>query len=173
MQLTAPILCVRLLLLTKGRRIGMIIREFRNEDADAVSQLIVENLETVNIRDYSKELIDALVEYKSPEQLLESAEKCDALVAVENGSIFGVAMLYNNRITNMFIHTQMHGRNLGRSLLERLEGLAVKQGICKLTADSSITAVGFYTKCGYEVIRKVNKPFCGIENVVFEMIKTL
>jgi len=151
----------------------MIIREFRNEDADAVSQIIVENLETINIRDYSKEFIDVLVEYKSPEKLLESAEKCDALVAVENGSIIGVIMLYNNRITNMFVHIRMHGRNVGRSLLERLERLAEKRGIGKLTVDSSITAVGFYTKCGYEIIRKVNKPFCGIENVVFEMIKTL
>ena len=151
----------------------MTIREFKNEDVVAVSELIVENLKTVNIRDYSEELIDALIAHKNPQQLLELAEKCDALVAVEDDRILGIVMLYDGKITNMFVHTQMHGRHIGSSLLNHLEGLAKDRQIPGLIVDSSITAVGFYTRRGYQIIRKVNKPFCGIKNLVFEMIKTL
>jgi GNAT superfamily N-acetyltransferase len=150
----------------------MIIR-FKNEHAIAVSELIVENLKTVNIRDYPEELVDALAAYKNPHHLSESAEKCDAFVAVENGRILGVAMLDGNRIANMFVHTRVQGRGIGKSLLAHIEGLARRRQISRLVVDSSITAVGFYTKCGYRVIREVNKPFCGIENIVFEMTKVL
>jgi len=151
----------------------MTIRGFINDDAAAVSQLIVENLKTVNIRDYSRELMDVLAEHKSPQSLQKLAGECDAFVAVEDGRILGVAMLYGNRITNMFVHTQSQSSGIGRSLIAHIEKLARTRKISKLSLDSSITALGFYIKCGYRVIRKVNKPFLGIDNIVFEMDKVL
>ena len=151
----------------------MIIRKFRDEDANAVSKLIVDNLRTVNIRDYSKELMDALAEYKNPQEVLIAAEECDAFVAVEDDAILGVAMLDGDSLTNVFIQTQMHGEGIGRCLVDHLEALAKERQISKLTVDSSITAVGFYIKCGYEVIRKVNEPFRGMESALFEMSKLL
>ncbi len=151
----------------------MTIRKFRNDDAAAVRQLIVENLETVNIRDYSQELIDALAKHKSSQSLQKLASECDAFVAVEDGKILGVAMLYGDRITNMFVHTQSQRSGIGRSLITHIEKLAKNRETTRLSVDSSVTALGFYIKCGYRVIRKVNKPFCGIDNVVFEMEKVL
>jgi N-acetylglutamate synthase-like GNAT family acetyltransferase len=151
----------------------MTIRTFKNDDSAAVSQLIVENLRTVNIRDYSQELMDALAKHKSPQNLEELASECDAFVAVEAGKILGVAMLYGDRITNMFVRTQNQSSGIGRSLITHIEELAKSREISKLSVDSSITALGFYIKCGYRVTRKVNKPFSGIDNVVFEMDKVL
>ncbi len=151
----------------------MTIRKFRNDDAAAVRQLIVENLETVNIRDYSEELIDALAKHKSSQSLQKLASECDAFVAVEDGKTLGVAMLYGDRITNMFVHTQSQRSGIGRSLITHIEKLAKNRETTRLSVDSSVTALGFYIKCGYRVIRKVNKPFCGIDNVVFEMEKVL
>lgn len=151
----------------------MAIRRFKNRDAAAVSGLIIENLRTVNIRDYSEELMNTLAAYKTPEQVIESAGKSDAFVAVKRGNIQGVAMLKGNKVVNMFVQTQAQGRGIGRSLMRRIEKLAKKMQISKLVVDASITAVGFYTRCGYKVVRKVNKPFCGIDNVVFKMTKTL
>ena len=151
----------------------MTIRRFRNDDAAAVSQLIVENLRTVNIRDYPEELMDALAKHKSPQNLQKLASDCDAFVAVEDGRILGVAMLYGYRISNMFVHTQSQSSGIGRSLVTHMEKLARSREISRLSVDSSTTALGFYVKCGYKVIRKVNKPFCGIDNVVFEMDKVL
>lgn len=151
----------------------MTIRRFRDDDAAAVSQLIVENLRTVNIRDYSEELMDALAKYKSPQNLQKLASECDGFVAVEDGRILGVAMLYGDRITNMFVHTQSQNSGIGRSLVTHIEKLAKTREISRLSIDSSTTAMGFYIKCGYRIIRKVNKPFCGIDNIVFEMEKVL
>ena len=151
----------------------MTIRRFTNDDAAAVSQLIVENLKTVNIRDYSQELMDALAKYKSPQNLQELASECDAFVAVEAGKILGVAMLYGDRIANMFVRTQSQSSGIGRSLITYIEELAKSREIPRLSVDSSITALGFYIKCGYRIIQKVNKPFSGIDNVVFEMDKVL
>ena len=151
----------------------MIIRKFRNKDADAVSELIVDNLRTVNIRDYSAELMDALAEYKTPQQVLIAAAECDAFVAVENEAILGVAMLDEDQLANVFTHTRMHGKGIGRSLLDHIETRAREQNISVLKVDSSITALGFYIRCGYQVIRKAHEQFCGIENTVFEMSKSL
>ena len=151
----------------------MAIRRFRNRDAAAVSELIIENLRTVNIRDYSEELMNTLAAYKTPKQVMESAGKSDAFVAVKRGNILGVAMLKGNKIVNMFVQTQAQGRGIGRSLMRRIEKLAKKMRISELVVDASITAVGFYTRCGYKIVKKVNKPFCSIDNIVFEMVKTL
>ena len=151
----------------------MIIRRFRSKDAAVVSELIVDNLKTVNIRDYPEELINALAAHKIPQQMLKSAAKCDAFVAADDGEILGIAMLDDDRITNVFTHTRIHGRGIGRSLITHIETLARNRRIPKLTVNSSITAVGFYAKCGYEVIREVRKSFRGIENTVVEMSKIL
>ena len=151
----------------------MSIRKFKDRDAAAVSELIIENLKTVNIRDYSKELIDILSSYKTPKQVIESAGKSEAFVAVKRGSIVGVAMLRGNKIVNMFVQTQAQGTGIGRSLIKRIERRAKKMRISELVVDATITAVGFYTRCGYQVIRKVNKPFCSIDNIVIEMVKAL
>ncbi len=151
----------------------MASRRFRDRDAPAVSELIIENLKTVNIRDYSEELMNTLAAYKTPEQVIESAGKSDAFVAVKRGNILGVAMLKGDKIVNMFVQTQAQGRGIGRSLMRRIEKLAKKMRIPKLVVDASITAVGFYTKCGYRIVREVNRSFCGIDNVIFKMTKTL
>ncbi len=102
----------------------MAIRRFKNQDATAVSELIIENLKTVNIRDYSEELMNTLAAYKTPEQVIESAGKSDAFVAVKRGNILGVAMLKGDRIANMFVQTQTQRRGIGRSLMRRMEKLA-------------------------------------------------
>ena len=151
----------------------MTIRRFRNDDAAAVSQLIVENLRTVNIRDYPEELMDALAKHKKPRNLQKLASECEAFVAVKDGRILGVAMLYGDRVTNMFVHTQSQSSGIGRSLITHIEKLAQSRDISRLFVDSSTTALGFYIKCGYRIIQKVNKPFCGIDNIVFEMEKVL
>ena len=151
----------------------MIIREFRSEDAAFVSELIVENLKTVNIRDYSEELVNALASYKNPQQLWESARKCDAFVAMENSTVLGVAMLDGNKITNVFVHTQRQGSGIGRSLIAHIERLARERSLSRLVVDSSITAAGFYTRCGYQTVKRLDKPFRGIKNIVFEMVKVL
>ena len=151
----------------------MAIRKFKEQDAVAVSKLIIENLKTVNIRDYSQELMNILAAYKTPKQVLESAGKSDAFVAVKRGNILGVAMLKGDKIVNMFVQTQAQGKGIGRSLMRRIEKLAKKMRISELVVEATITAVGFYTKCGYKTVREVNRSFCGIDNVVFKMTKTL
>ena len=151
----------------------MTIRRFRNRDAVAVSELIVENLKNVNIHDYSDELINALATYKTPQQVLDSAGKSDAFVAEENSVILGVVMLKGNEIINMFVHMQAQGKWVGQALMNCVENLAKTLYISELIVYSSITAVEFYKKCGYSLVKKVNKPFRDIENNVFRMTKTL
>jgi len=151
----------------------MKIREFCEADAQAISDLIIENLKKVNICDYSKKLMDALAEYKSPQQLLRLSQKWDTFVAENETDILGVVMLDKNKIKTMFVSIQAHDKGIGRSLLDHIEALARERKLSRVCVDSSITAVGFYAKCGYRPIRKLNKPFRNIDNVVFEMMKIL
>ena len=47
-------------------------RRFRQEDAEAVSDLISQTLRTTNIKDYSKAYIEEVVAQFTPEKVVES-----------------------------------------------------------------------------------------------------
>jgi len=51
----------------------MNIRRFREEDAEAVSALVIKTLRISNVKDYTPELMEEVVKSQQPQNVLERA----------------------------------------------------------------------------------------------------
>ena len=61
----------------------MIIRRLKEEDAKAVSELIITTIRISNVRDYPAELMEELVKTQTPEHVLQRASWKHFYVAEE------------------------------------------------------------------------------------------
>lgn len=134
----------------------MRIREYANKDAEEVSALVVKNLLEVNTKDYSHDLMAELVDCFSPDAMDASALEKEVFVGVEGERIVATAALVDDGwIHDVFVDTQWHGRGMGSAIVTYLEFLAKSRGYRVVKLPSSITAVGFYEKLGYKLLREV------------------
>jgi N-acetylglutamate synthase-like GNAT family acetyltransferase len=151
----------------------MIIREFKNKDAEELSHLIIQNLETVNIKDYPREAIDALIPKNKPERLIEKSKNRILLVAEENNHVIGTASLVDNEVKSVFVDTKLHKQGIGKKLMQSIEDIAKKKGIKHLFLFASLTAVEFYKKLDYKVAKKVTEQIDNVSVSGYRMEKTL
>jgi GNAT superfamily N-acetyltransferase len=110
----------------------MIIRRFEARDAEKVSRPIIRNLETVNIRDYPRNVIDVLVSHNSPQRLMDDSKENTIVVAENGGRIVGTASLFDDRVKNVFVEVGAHGKGIGKALMKEIERIArnAKRGRC-------------------------------------------
>ncbi len=142
------------------------IRRARRGDAEAMSQLIVRTIEETNSKDYEPSAILALkanfsvpeIERRLRERLVQLAMMDDALVGTASLS------LPNARVHSVFVDPSRQGLGIGAALIGAVERLARRRGLERLVLASSLTAIGFYRKLGYEGARRETRPG-GIETV--------
>ncbi len=130
----------------------MKIRKARISDAQFISQLIQDTLEKINIADYSPQEIEAWKGADTPEKAQERIQDKNryVCVAVEKNEIVGVGSLKGDEITAIYVKSSYVGKGVGSLLLHHIEKIAKQQGNTELSMDSSLTAVKFYEKHGYE-----------------------
>jgi GNAT superfamily N-acetyltransferase len=143
----------------------MRIERFQASQADAVSRIIRRDLIEINSRDSSRDRIDALVAYFSPEKIEENARSQCTFVAIENGQVVGTASLDNFGSTErpdyyavtVFVLPELHGQGIGTRLMEAVESKARQLGAKRITVRAAITAKGFYLKLGYNFLDGVEE----------------
>ncbi|OFE13073.1 hypothetical protein PHACT_07910 [Pseudohongiella acticola] len=74
------------------------------------------------------------------------------------------------KLRQMAVNENMQGAGLGRELITRVESLLARQGICHLHMHARDTAIGFYTRLGYQV---EGDPFVEVTIPHVKMTKTL
>lgn len=134
----------------------MKIRRFREEDAKQISNLICRNFKEVNIKDYPPAEIERLVSIFTPEYIKERAGKGHMYVACEGEKIVGTATIsdyYGSKsesvILSVFVLPELHGKGIGRELIETLENDELGVRAERIEIPASITAYEFYRRCGY------------------------
>ena len=110
-------------------------------------------------RDYSEAFIEGLVEYFSPETLLEKAREQHILVAVDDdGEIVGTAALANfgsaeaepdYYAVSVFVVPEQHRKRVGTRLMQAVEAQARVLHASRITVRAAMSAKGFYQKLGY------------------------
>ncbi|MCF2139435.1 MAG: GNAT family N-acetyltransferase [Candidatus Lokiarchaeota archaeon] len=148
----------------------MITRQFRNSDAQAVSDLIIANLKQINSEFYPENVIQRMIKVYTPKHLIETAQKQLVLVAEELDEIVGTATISQNYFGSVFVRPDMQGKGIGNKLMDSLERLAKLNGLQEVKLHASINAVNFYIKRGYRKIGKISDEKFGES---FEMAKTL
>lgn len=135
----------------------MRIRKARPEDAKEIVKLVRDTVRKVNIKDYSKEQIEAWAKTNRADKyrkMLEEGRK--VYVAIDKGEMVGMATFKpeKEQIGGFYIKHDKIGRGIGKKLNERIEKEAKKEGITEITLYSTTTAISFYQKRGYKKIRR-------------------
>lgn len=136
----------------------MIIRRFENKDAEKVSSLIIHTTKISNVKDYSVELMEELEKHQQPENILERASWTHFYVAeTDNGVIIGCGAIGpywgkedESSLFTIFVLPEYQGKGIGRKIIETLEQDEYFLRAKRIEIPSSITAVEFYRKLGYD-----------------------
>ena len=143
----------------------MIIRNFKDDDEEKVSSLIIRTLKTTNSKDYSEESIKALEKQIQPSHILERASWTHFYVVEDNDTIIGCGAIgpywgseTESSLFNVFVLPEYQGNGIGRKIIETLERDEYFLRAKRIELAASISAVNFYRKLGYDYKNGVDRP---------------
>lgn len=143
----------------------MLIRRFQEQDAEAVSALIIHTVRISNAKDYPVEMMEELVKQQQPANVLERAGWTHFYVAEEHGRIIGCGAIGpywgkedESSLFTIFVLPEYQGMGIGRQIIAALEQDAYFLRARRIEIPASITAVGFYQKMGYDYKNGVTGP---------------
>ena len=138
------------------------IKEYEEKYAKELSNIILDNLYTVNIKDHGKEFIDRISSSFTEEAIISNfAKRTKCFVAIENGVVLGTAgfdKFWGDEIGSkyilltVFVSLQAHGKGIGKKLILVVEKDAKRIGAKELHIISSIYACEFYRKLGFDYL---------------------
>ena len=142
-----------------------LARASRSGDEFAVSEVIRTTLTVSNSRDYSPEVIKYNIESHSPEVMAKRAAESHFYVAVDGKKIIGCGGITGywgstteSYLISVFILPEYQKRGIGRKIIEALEADEYFLRAWRTEVGSSLTAVHFYRKMGYEYKNGVSSP---------------
>ena len=134
------------------------IVEYSEKYLEQISNVIIQDLLTVNINDYGIERVKKMAEDFTVEKLQNSLSKRKKVfVALLDDNVVGTAGIdkswYSDDeywILTVFVKPENHGQGIGKKLIEKIEKYATTTlPVKKLVIPASITANEFYCKLGY------------------------
>jgi len=131
----------------------LTIRPAREDDAEAISVVVLRALRETNAKDYTDENIERIARGFGPDAVRTLIENRIVFVATQGGRVVGTASLDGHVVRTVFVNPDMQARAIGRLLMAEIERTARGQNIPALTLSSSITAENFYAKLGYVAVR--------------------
>lgn len=152
---------------------SITVRIFVPEDAEELSQLIIQNLQQVLIQDYAPEAIEILMPSFTPEKLIADDARQFTLIATVGHDIVGTAALADDRVRSVFVDVASHGTGIGRQLMAALEMEARQRNLKSIYLMAGLSACGFYAKLGYETVERIDREINGIPLPVIRMEKEL
>lgn len=143
----------------------IIIRAFAEGDESAVAGVVAETLRISNSRDYPEEYIRENIQSHSAEIIRERAKEshfyvvCEGDVVIGCGGITGYwGSKTESYLVTIFVLPAYQGRGIGRLIIDTLEADECFLRAWRTEVGSSITAVNFYRKMGYEYKNGVAEP---------------
>ena len=133
------------------------IVEYDEKYLEQISNIIIQDLLTVNSKDYGIERVKKMAEDFTVEKLQNSLSKRKKVfVALIDDNVVGTAGIdkswYSDDeywILTVFVKPENHGQGIGKKLIGKIEEYATTLPIKKLVIPASITAHEFYYKLGY------------------------
>ncbi len=120
---------------------------------DAQTALNIRNTAILNqcVGHYPEDIIQGWIVSELSDEFADAIERSFYL-AWEGDMIVGTGMidLDTGKIDAIFVHPGHMRRDIGRSILDYLERLAISQDLKVLTLQSTLNAAAFYHACGYK-----------------------
>lgn len=140
----------------------MIVRKFREKDAEEVSELIQKTFMKFIAKSFTKKGIQNFLKHETPEKVAMRGKTRAVFVAVSGKKIVGVVEADSNRIRRLFVDESYQRKGIGAKLFSSMERLCVKKRPKLIKIYASIYSVKFYEKMGYHKFGKVRKNREGI-----------
>lgn len=130
----------------------MEIRKYRESDCKELTELFYNTIHTINIKDYTKEQLNAWATGQADLERWNSIlQEHYSVVAVEDGIIVGFGDVdHTGYLDHLFVHANYQGRGVATAICNELEQV-IKGNIY---THASITARPFFAKRGYKVIKE-------------------
>jgi len=131
----------------------VIIRKAEVYNIDEIRKLIIE-VSKYTYKDINPKILDAIFSYDSIKYDLTNGY---SIIILINNIIIATGNLTNNYISHVYIKKCYQHCGLGKTIITELERHAIKTGIKKLIVGSHKGVIGFYSKLGYKIKRKITK----------------
>ena len=151
-----------------------MIRPAKSGEGHIIWEIHSESIKGLCAGDYSEEQIAVWTDdtAESYERVIAKSPLC--LVSETNGHIGGyVALRGNKSIWQLYVRPSHAGTGIGKALLGEVEKFLVSLGETRAVAEASLTAVGFYGRCGYSLKSSTKVMFGGIAFDAIEVEKLL
>ena len=147
----------------------MIIRQYKDEDFELVSELFYGTVHSVNAKDYTAEQLAA---WTGSSYALRTRRKDlsaqRTLIAETNGAVVGFGSIDRSGCLDLlFTHKDFQNQGIATTLCNELE-----KGYSTIKTFSSVTAKPFFVNRGYVIIKERETERSGVKLKNFEMIKT-
>jgi len=143
----------------------MEIRRFKDEDAQAVSEVIRTTIRISNTKDYPAELMDVLIASETPDAVLGRASWTHFYVVCDDEKIIGCGAVGpywgkddESSLFTIFVLPEYQGKGVGRSIIDTLEKDEYFIRAKRIEIPASITGVPFYLKMGYHYKNGITTP---------------
>lgn len=137
--------------------IEIIVRPYREEDAEEIVKLIIRNFKEVNVKDYGEEAVAGLAASHDVNWFKGVAEYAHVYVFWNEDKIVGVGSISSfwgspteSILLTIFVLPEFHGQGIGSQIIDTLEADELFLRAERIEIPASITAVEFYRKKGYE-----------------------
>jgi putative acetyltransferase len=153
----------------------MKLRTYEIGDTAEIMDLFYNTVHEINIRDYTKEQIDAWAPVEMDiEVWLNSLKSKFTYVVENNGKIVGFGELEaNGHIDKFFCHKDFQGQGIGTMILEQIESKARSLGIKRLFVEASITAKPFFANKNFLLVTEQEVERRGQKLINFVMEKLI
>jgi len=135
----------------------MNIRRFSISDAQETAAMIAKTLRISNVKDYTPEMMEECVRSLSSENLIERAGWLHFYVVENDNRIIGCGGIGpywgkadESSLFTIFVDPDCQGKGIGRAIINTLEQDEFYLRAKRVEIPSSITAVNFYKKFGYD-----------------------
>ncbi len=130
----------------------MELRRYKEDDCKEVTELFYNTIHLINVRDYSKEQVDAWANGKLDlAKWNQSFLKNYCIVAIDEGKIVGFGDIDDKAyLDHLYVHAAYQGKGIGTAICAALE--AKVRG--DVLTHSSITARTFFERRGYRLIKE-------------------
>lgn len=130
-------------------------RDFKDGDAEALSRVILKNLNKVKDKDYPQAVIDSMRTSITPAAITKLSKDKDVFVAEFDNQVVGLAALDGNLISSVYTDPSLQRKGIGRMLVEHLETAAREDGHKYSEVTASTVDHAFYRRLGYSNIREL------------------
>lgn len=152
----------------------MRVRPVRPDDFEAVREVHQRAVRAEGPRAYDADQVAAWADWSGVDEL--DTDDGHAVLADRDGEPagFGRLAVDDGEVVAVYVHPDHAGEGVGTALLAHLEGYARGAGLAELRLWSSLNAVGFYERAGYERVgRDSHETTGGVDLATVECRKRL